>query len=82
MTILRWPPSTGDVQPIENGCFTGSSPVWPINICLRLDWGIFTKNPALGYPHTRGEASPMNYGGTMIEEIYSNFYSMRGNLWN
>ena len=29
MNIVDWPPSTGDVQPIENGCFTGSSPVWP-----------------------------------------------------
>jgi len=29
MTIAHWPPSTGDVQPTENGCFTGSSPVWP-----------------------------------------------------
>jgi hypothetical protein len=29
MTIIHWPPSTGHVQPIENGCFTGSTPVWP-----------------------------------------------------
>ena len=32
MTIVHWLPSTGDVQPIENGCITGSSPVLP-TIC-------------------------------------------------
>jgi hypothetical protein len=32
MTIVHWPPGTVDVQYIENGCFTGLSPVWP-TIC-------------------------------------------------
>jgi hypothetical protein len=29
MTIVHGLPSTRDVQPIENWCFPGSSPVWP-----------------------------------------------------
>jgi len=32
MTIVHWAPSTGDMQPIEKGCFTGSSLVLP-HIC-------------------------------------------------
>lgn len=32
MTIVLWPPNTGDVQPIENGCFADSSPVWPTSL--------------------------------------------------
>jgi hypothetical protein len=41
MTIVLWPPSTEDVQPIENGCFTGSSRVWPTRSQAYLSEGVF-----------------------------------------
>jgi len=81
MTIVHCPPSTAAVQRIENRSFTGSSPVLS-PICLRFVCGIFTEKPAPGWPHTHGEASPMKQGANMIEEINSNFYSMRGSQWN